>query len=185
MKNYTIGLKANTTITIGGLKANYVRVIDGSAVFSLTPNKLDPIEVMQKGLSFRASKEFTELTLLSDVDQTIVLTVGYGDISDDRLNISGSIDASSNGTTITNTAHTVGTSAAELLAADSTRRSVLIKNMDTTNSIFVGADNTVTTANGFEIEAGQAIAMDKAPQAAIHAIGAAASIDVRTLQESN
>lgn len=185
MKNYTIGLKANTAMTIGGLKANYVRVIDGSALFSLTPNKLDPIEVMQKGLSYNSDQEFTELTLLSEVDQTVVLTIGYGSISDDRLNISGSIDASSNGATIANAAHTVGITAAILLAADSTRRSVAIKNRHASSSIYIGIDNTVTTANGFEIEAGQTIVIDKAPQSAVWAIGDVAAMDVRTLTESD
>lgn len=46
--------------------------------------------------------------------------------------------------------------AATLVIARSTRRSVLIRNTDTTNSIWVGPA-TVTTANGFLIKAGEAV----------------------------
>lgn len=109
-----------------------------------------------------------------------VLILGNGEVSDNQL--SGNVSVN-HGTSLANAAHTVGTSAAELLAASSTRNNILIKNRDATNSIYIGADNTVTTANGFEIEAGQGITIDKSPEAAIWAIGAAVGLDVRTLEE--
>ncbi len=35
--------------------------------------------------------------------------------------------------------------------------SVVLKNMDETNSVFVGSDNLVTADNGFEIKAGETV----------------------------
>lgn len=47
-------------------------------------------------------------------------------------------------------------SAATLLVARATRRSAVIRNLDAANSVWVGPA-TVTTANGFEIKAGESV----------------------------
>lgn len=185
MRNYIVRLTAGEEVKIEGLNADYMRIIDGDSRLSVTPDELQPLEGMQKGMSYRTPTVFNKLSLVSAATQTIEIMIGFGVISDDRLNISGSIDASSTGATIEAAADTVGTSAAVLLAADTGRRSVIIKNMDTANSVFIGHDGTLTDSNGFEIEPLQTLALDKSAAAQVYAIAETASVNVRLLVESD
>lgn len=54
---------------------------------------------------------------------------------------------------MTATAATVGTTAAELVPARATRKSVTILNVDATSTdhVYLGTDANVTTSNGFRI----------------------------------
>lgn len=185
MRNYIIKLPAGEEVPVQGLNADYMRIIDGSDRLTVTPDELQPLEGMQKGMSYRTPQAFNKLTLLSETVQTVEIMIGFGNISDDRLNLSGSVDASSGGRTVEANAETVTTSAAELLAANTARRSVMIKNMDTANSIFVGHDGTLTDSNGFEIEPLQTLTLDKSAAAQIYAIAQTASVNVRLLVESD
>jgi len=49
----------------------------------------------------------------------------------------------------------VGTSAAQIAAASTTRQKLTIKNTHATATLYVGAGNTVTTANGFPVGPGE------------------------------
>ena len=49
---------------------------------------------------------------------------------------------------------TTSTSAALLLAARANRRAVWLANLDATNHVFIGADATVSTSNGYRLKAG-------------------------------
>lgn len=112
---------------------------------------------------------------------TATLEIGRGNISDNEL--TGTITAS-RGATLSNAAHTVGVAAAELLAADSTRRSIVIQNLSASD-IYLGNDSGVLTTNGLKVGPTQSLTVDKAPEAAIFAIGSAAALDVRTFTESD
>ena len=109
------------------------------------------------------------------------LILGLGDVQDSELTGNITVDL---GATLSNAAHVVGVAAAELLATSATRRSIVILN-NSAGDIYLGSDATVTTANGLKITAGQTITIDKAPQAAVFAIGSGAGLDVRTLSELN
>lgn len=50
-------------------------------------------------------------------------------------------------------------SAATIVAARATRRGVIIKNLSTTISVYIGIA-TVTAANGFELKAGESVPID-------------------------
>lgn len=54
---------------------------------------------------------------------------------------------------------TAGTNAGTLVAARATRRSVTIKNTDTSIVVYIGAA-TVTAANGMPLKAGESISVD-------------------------
>jgi hypothetical protein len=68
---------------------------------------------------------------------------------------------------------TAATASGALVAARATRRSVTIRNQDTTNSAYIGA-GTVTSGNGFLLKAGESIAIDTV--AAINCIRATADV---------
>lgn len=181
MRRFKVSLQAgiNQTLSIDG---SFFRVITSADEFQVQPDTGHRLAGLQSGMAYDHKKQFKTLDLLSDVNQVIELMAGSGRVEDNRTSISGIVDVSGKGATINNAAVTVGTVAAVLLAANADRRSMIILN-NSANDIYIGSDATVTTANGLKIAAGQTITIDKAPQAAIYAIGSAAGLDVRTLEE--
>lgn len=87
------------------------------------------------------------------------------------------------GATLASTAVSVTTSATQLLAASSTRRSVGIYN-NGTQIVYVGASG-VTTSAGFPVSAGGSLFLDKAAAAAVYAISASGTQNVRVIAESD
>lgn len=82
-------------------------------------------------------------------------------------------------TTLYNGTKTVPTGAAEALAGSQATRSVTVKALSTnTVAVYVGA-STVTTANGFELLAGESVTMDIANLATVYVISGSASQVVR------
>jgi len=60
------------------------------------------------------------------------------------------------GSTLNNGQVTVAATATQIIATNTSRRSLLIKNHGTT-VMYVGGANTVTTSNGFRLNGGQSI----------------------------
>ena len=65
------------------------------------------------------------------------------------------------GSTMTVGQVSVGTTATQVVASNTSRREVMIQNLDASNDIYCGPDNTVTTTSGFKIPAGAAFIDDK------------------------
>ncbi len=86
------------------------------------------------------------------------------------------------GTTVAQSAVTIGATEGTLIAANADRKSVLIKNTHATLSLFVGATG-VLASDGFEVEPGQTLSLDKTT-AAIIGISTGAGCTVRVLEES-
>ena len=81
-----------------------------------------------------------------------------------------------------NTVVTLGIStAAVLLPADPNRLSGLCVNTGTI-TVFLGADLTVTTANGIPLQVGQSLALDRAPAVGLFGIASAAG-EIRCFEE--
>jgi hypothetical protein len=137
---------------------------------------------MSNGTWVNLPERFETVRIENDTAGTVsvALTIGTGQVDDSEL--TGTITASK-GTTLDNAGHTVGTSAALLLAANAARRSVIINNEDAGNAIYIGSDATVTAATGLKVSAGQSLSLTNAAGAAIYAIGAAAGLTVKTLAE--
>jgi hypothetical protein len=181
MGTFTVTLEANKEVVIPET-GRYIRIISGSASLAITPDTDAQITGFEVGMGWTADKPFKKLRLLSETLQTVQIMIVNGRIDDDRANIDGDIDATSKGATLSNAAHTVGVAAAELLAADNTRRSVVIQNLSA-GDIYIGSDNTVTILNGLKIGTMQNITLDKAAPSIIYAIGSGAGLDVRTFEE--
>lgn len=136
---------------------------------------------MKAGISITLPKEFVRIRVTNDTgnEVKVVFIAGMGDLQDSEL--TGTITAST-GTTINADNEAVGLSATEIVSSNSARRSMVILNNSNTD-IYIGHSSSVTTGNGFKIEAGQAITFDKSAQAAIYAIALSAALDVRIMQE--
>jgi hypothetical protein len=181
MGTFTVTLEANKEVVIPET-GRYLRIISGSASLAITPDTDGQMTGFQVGMGWKADKPFKILRLLSETLQIVQIMIVNGSIDDDRANIDGDIDATSKGSILSNAAHTVGIAAAELLAANTTRRSVIVQNLSA-GDIYLGSDNTVTTATGLKVASLQSVTLDKAAPAAIYAIGSGAGLDVRTLEE--
>lgn len=71
---------------------------------------------------------------------------------------------------------------AELIVAGKTqRKSVLIRNNDGTNTLYIGSDSDVTDADGMPLEPGESVRIDDY-NGPVYGIGSAASTDVRYLE---
>jgi len=82
---------------------------------------------------------------------------------------------------------TVGTTAQKLVYGDSSRTSLSIYNNDASNRVFIGADENVTTSNGFPIPpktpVGFLVGLGDEPDLEYWAIAETAPVDVRILEQ--
>jgi hypothetical protein len=170
---------------------NFIKVKSSSTELRVLAESAEGQPVIDIGMSegtwvkqFDGQKSFQRVRVknTSGAPVSVVLTIGYGEVDDSAL--TGTISQKT-GTLLDSFATTVNNTAIELVPVSAARRSVLILNNDPTNDIYIGSDNTVTTANGMKVSPEQQIVLDKAPQAAVWVIGGAAGIDVRVLTESD
>jgi hypothetical protein len=85
---------------------------------------------------------------------------------------------SSNGS---NSAVSIGTSAAQIVDGTSMRRSVVVQNAHASNVLYVGANSSVTTSNGIKIAAGDSISFNDYV-GTLYGIASGASTDVRVFE---
>ncbi|BAE51214.1 hypothetical protein [Paramagnetospirillum magneticum] len=79
-------------------------------------------------------------------------------------------------------AASIGTSAALVAAANGSRQKLTVKNNSASATIYLGADNAVTTASGFPLGPGEGFTFE-GTTGAVYAIASAAGTDVRILAE--
>ena len=182
MRRFTLNLVAGQSYSLP-VVGDYFRIIAGSSEVRIHPDTSQSMDGFLSGMGYTAPKRFSTLTIESDISQSIDIMAGLGRIDDNRTSISGVVDTAGRGLTISNAGHAVGVAAAALLAADITRRSVIIANEDASNAIYIGADATVTAANGLQVAAGQSLVITQSAPAAMYAIGAAAGLVVKTFSE--
>ena len=168
MRRFKINLVAGQVVPLDAA-GDFFRVTAGTAEFEVQPDTGHRLAGLQSGMAFETEKPFKRLFLTSEVNQQVEIMAGPGRVEDNRSSINGKVDTTGGGLTITSTAETVGTVSGELLAQDTARRSVVIKNKSAADSIFIGPAG-VSIADGLEIEAGQSFTIDHAAGAAIHAV---------------
>lgn len=95
----------------------------------------------------------------------------------------GTLAVIERGATIGSTSASVTTTSGQIVASSATRRSVTITNLGSDN-IWIGASG-VTDNQGIRLIPGQAVTIDKAPTAAIHAKAAAGTQTVAVFTESD
>lgn len=179
MQRYTFTLEAGKSINPNIPRSNFISVVSAVGLFTAYPADLTPLK-LEKGISVRLNEQFNNLRIESEIDQTVEIYVGSGEVVDSRLILGG--DALSiGGNAIANYgAESVLNTATLLAVQDDRRATILIQNLGST-PIFVGTDNLVTTANGLRVAGGASATFTFKTD--IYAISAVSGQDVRFLEE--
>jgi hypothetical protein len=178
MKTYTLSLAAGSASEIGVIGHAFL-VLDASGSLEVeTDNNM--VSSLEAGQGWKSTEEFKSIFITSPTTQVIKVAAGFGEFVDNRLVVSGGLNAKlKSSDTATFGSATVGVTAAVLRASNSNRKSCLVQNLGA-SAIYIGA-SSVTTANGIEIKPGQSATFYTG--AALYAIGATAGLDVRYLDE--
>lgn len=184
MRDYDLTIPANGSDRRDVL-GNFIKVKTASVELRVRAEDKDGQSVadllMSQGAYVNIPAEFHTVRIENPTGSitTATLIIGRGVVDDSQL--SGEISIGQ-GQTLSNSADTVGTTAAEILAANTTRRSVAIQNLDASNEIYIG-DSSVTTVNGFKIGPDSGLVIDKAAAASIWAVCASGTPAIRILEE--
>lgn len=135
------------------------------------------------GGSTVAADEVTDATLGSVKVQYVKIMDGTLDGTTKATVSSAGILTVERGATIAHGSASVTTTAAQVLALATGRRSATIQNLGT-DYIYIGATG-ITANNGLRLAAGQTVVIDKSPTAAIFAIAASGTQAVSYFTESD
>jgi len=144
--------------------ARFLRILENSgADFKIQLNE-DSETVIKKGLSIKLSgPEENNLTKVSFINDTgAQITIQYSlsnyEVTDDRLNVSGSLVVTLSGNTVTSPAAFAVTDAAQIaVATDLTTKEVTLQN-NGANDIWLGDVNVDPAAlRGYKLEPGTSI----------------------------
>jgi len=130
---------------------------------------------MEFGFFAKPSFGFDELAFDSATTQTIKIAVGFGDGGYSRT--TGSVQIIGQADTMAQTAPAVTNASGLLLAANASRKLLVVQNNDTVGNVFLNlAGAAATVAGGIKIEPGGSLILDThLPASAIYAIGDIAS----------
>jgi hypothetical protein len=168
MRQYTVLLKAGESVDIAAM-GDYVRVISAYADFSITPVGQSRLDGLKQGLGVTLERQFDKITLVSQSTQTIELMIGLGRVDDNRVTIAGATDTASKGQNVRSAAYVITSVSSEILPLNAERRSLILMNNDTSNSVWVGGAG-VTSGTGLKVSGGQSLVLDNSAPAALHAI---------------
>lgn len=185
MKFMDVILTANSTVNVP-LPGRYFRIITGAGRFQLDFFGNGVSTEMISGLGVML-ETFTGFSIRSATAQTITVAVSPYLIDDNRLageiNVTGSLSTKeAPAASASFGAVAVGIAATQIVAANTSRRSVLVQNKGAA-SVYVGPANTVTTATGIEVASGGSLTFTCA--SALFGISGTAGQDVRYLDEVN
>ena len=103
----------------------------------------------------------------------------FKDLGDDQYAVAVSTEGASGAPYFANGQVTAGSASGQLVPARETRRSVLIRNLDSSNSAYIGRA-TVTSSNGMLLKAGESVSVDTT--AAINCIRATSDVALAYLE---
>ena len=178
MKNQIFSLAANEEQGRAGL-ADYIYCVSATGKIQVLINGKAQV-TLESGQGFRLPNSFDKFAVKdkSGAPNTVDLLVGQGDF--DNGNLSGSVGATiEQGSTLSQSAVTVTTTATALTTLDTTRKFLSIQNTGAAD-VFVGGSG-VTIANGHKIPSDGVFVIDQASAAAWFAIVAASTNEVRIL----
>lgn len=135
----------------------------------------ETVNAVGTGFSFESPKGFDEVEITSPGAQSVTVLVSEG-----RVGFAASVNVTNLPAAqgaFTQAAATVTNSSAQLVAAKTARRYLLIQNKDASGDIYVTLNGAAaSTANGIKIPAGGSLELaNYCPTAAVFAIGSIAS----------
>lgn len=133
---------------------------------------------MRAGNQFVAEQTFDDVILRNEsgADNTVVVLIGVGNFQSPLTTIASAANAGTNRGAVS-----IGTSAAVILAANTSRANLLVQNLSV-NDLYIGVDSGVTVANGIEVPPNGSVLITHA--AAVWGIASGASSDVRYFEET-
>jgi len=181
MRDYPLSIAPGDSFRLN-VSGSFIRVKSSSAelIYSHNSNRL----ALSQGDKVRFPDSFGSIEILNENAGTVtaVLTVGTGDA--DASSVIGEVNIS-RGANIVNSTVNVALTKTLLVASNTSRRSVIIQNLDASQTVAIGASANVET-DGLEIGAGGSLTLDHAPEAAIYAASyGSTAISVRILEELN
>ena len=185
MRDYEFSLAANGTGR-RAIKGQFIKVKTASVELNVIA-ELESGEVvadlrLSQGGDVTIGRVFDKVRVVNPTGSatTATLIIGLGNSKDNQL--SGEVSIGQ-GQTIATANHALSTTAAEILAAGE-RRSVIVKNIDASIDVYVGAAG-VTSSDGMPLEPGQSMTIDKSAAAALYAVAASGTPALRTFVESD
>lgn len=168
----TITIQDGETYPIA-VSGNFVSVKTANTGFKIVLDGTDELSAAQnRRFKMQEGDVFRKIDVVNDSgsDLTFQLEIGFGGVESDDVTINGTVKTSG-GAAVSYGNKDAGTSALEIIAANSNRTGWSIQNVGTSN-IYIGDDASVTTTTGWKIPPGGAYGEDS--QAAVYAIGDAA-----------
>lgn len=174
---------------------NYFRVLSlsGTGLEVIFGNNQYQTPFTGAGIGVKLEYVLPRLTLVNTSGASLTMTyaVAVGDVNDDRLTVSGTLNVTSTtAAPVINVATTgaattsqvsVTTTATSIVAANSVRGAVTIRNQGATD-MFIGSSSGVTTLNGLLVKAGESFSTTT--RGAIFGIVGAGSTTVGTWDEA-
>jgi hypothetical protein len=106
-------------------------------------------------------------TTVTNADTGAIYTQG-------TVSVAGTANVIERGSTIDQGSATITTSMGTVLAADATRRTILLQNLGS-DYVWIGGSTAIVVNTGARLAPGQAFVIDKAPTSAIYAIASTGS----------
>ena len=174
MKTLTINLTAGEYLPFY-IKGNYFHLLETAASvdvdFLRNGGVVSEARNMEFGFFSKPEDGFDSLGFQSATTQAIKIAVGFGDGGYNRT--TGSVQIIGQADTMTQTAPPVTNASGLLLAANASRRLLIVQNNDTVGNVFLNlAGAAATVAGGLQIAPGGSLILDThLPASAIYAIG--------------
>lgn len=161
-RSYTVALTANQEMEFE-IDGDFYAVVDNTDEFTIAFDGSNRIAYATAGTGGEFTEAYRRVTLNSPTTQTVVIVLGYGRFNDARASINATLNATfSPGNTFAGVADValVAATATQILAADATRLTALIKNPSSnTASVRIGTTGSTGAAQGFELEPGESISI--------------------------
>ena len=141
---------------------------------------------MSAGRKVRTGDVFDDVTIRNEsgADNTVTVLIGFADFDAPLATVNVDMASGIKALAAGGANHgsvSIGTSAAVILAANTTRSNIVVQNLSA-NNLFIGIDSSVTVANGIRIVAGASATLTHA--AAVWGIASGAASDIRFLEET-
>lgn len=169
------------SLTIYRERANFFRLLnteaDCTVYFYRAGREVARAEAVSGGYSEKFGEEFDEIAIESAAAQSIQFVLRLGNIVTYDAPPMGLVTVANTGGAFAQSAPAVTNASAQLLAANTGRRYLLIQNNDDAGDVFVTLDGAdATAANGIKIVAGGALELSAyCPTGAVKAIGSIAN----------
>lgn len=191
----TVGTKQALDVNV----ANAIRITDGTNNLAINPDGSINVDV---SLTTGAEKAEDSAHANGDIGQFILAVrqdtlassvSANGDYAALKVNDVGAlwVQIANSSLPVTQSGMTnalvsqvnVGVTAAPLLATPlSQRKRILIQNVSSNRTAYLGHNGSVTASNGIRLSPGAAIELDVAPAVNLHAIASAAGCDLRIME---